>query len=153
VSHICKIDRSVLGKEINKRLARGDSANNIIAWARTKEFDLSRPTIYTHKAAITDPKTAFVEEARSSNPTLKRVTPAEFLQTVVDVGALIAAEDPGSISINHALKAAGELEKRTNKQIDVLMFFAEKMQRRLEPPTELIEGEYKEIPLGIETVG
>jgi len=149
----CKVCKTSLKREINKRLARNDSYPSIIEWAKKKDFSVSKPTLGKHKAHITDPMTTLVDQARA-DPAIKRVTVSEFRQALIDIGFQRALADPDSVSIDHALKASAQEDARKDKHVDVLMVVANRVTERLEPPKpEALVGEYKEIPVGIEATG
>jgi hypothetical protein len=143
----CKLCRSEFRSEINRRLARGETREQVQEWLATKDFKVSLPTLTTHRQHITDPKTTLVEQAQR-NPAIRRVTNSEFLETIRDIGAQRAIDNPDSVSLTHALKAAAQLEARQNKQIDVMLAIAQMATKRLAPTAdiELLEGEgYQEV--------
>ena len=139
----CKICDGPHKNEINRRLRRGESLRTIIAWATGKDFKISKPTLIAHKAHVTDPKTTLVKQARA-NPAIKRATTTEFLEALVDIGFTRAAEDPSSVSMDHALKASAQLEGRKNQGGDARIFIAQIFTQR--EPVEYIDGSYREIP-------
>ena len=138
----CKVCSSSLAKQINKRLARGDSTTKIIAWAGDNDFSITKPTLLKHKKHITDPRTTFVDEAKK-NPVIKRTNYDEFLQALVDVGAARAAERPEDVTLDQSIRAAQTLAQRNDKRVDVLLVLAERLApKQLEP---VIEGEWIEL--------
>ena len=141
----CKCCSSSLVKQINKRLARGDTYKSIEDWCADSDFQVSKPTLINHRKHITDPKTTFVDEARK-NPAIKRVDHEQFLQSLVDISAARAAEHPEDVSIDQGIRAASTLAQRGDRKIDVLLVLAEKlMPRAIEAP---VEGEWKLLPEG-----
>lgn len=140
----CKVCASDLKAEINKRLRRRETYPAIMAWAATKDFSISKPTLISHKKHITDPKTTFVEAARKS-PELKRVTNTEFLEAVIAKANQRIESDPDAVTIDHGLRAAQVLESRKDRTGDALnVLVLALMGRRKEP--DMIEGEYIELP-------
>ena len=137
----CKICRSSLSRNLNKRLARGDSDPQIMAWAGEHDFKVTKPTLIRHKRHITDPKTTVVEEARK-NPAIKRVSHDEFLQSLVDIGAAKAAANPDDVSLDQAIRAAQALSQKGNGQVNVLLMLAQRMA----PRAPELEGEWQELP-------
>lgn len=137
----CKICMSSLSRQFNKRLARGDSYPQIIAWAADNDFKISKPTLIQHKRHITDPKTTAVEQARK-NPVIKRTSHEEFLQMLVDAGAAMVTENPGNVSMDHAIRAAQTLATKGDKQRDIILVLAERLSPKALP---VIEGDWREI--------
>jgi len=143
----CKLCSSDLSKEINRRLARGESRAQVRDWLAAKDFKVSLPTLTSHRQHITDPKTTLVDDARR-NPAIKRVTSTDFLQAVVDMAAANIENSPQDVPLGAGIKAAALLEARREKPINVLMLIAQRATNRLEIPAEdipLLEGEYEEI--------
>lgn len=136
----CKVCESSLAKQMNKRIARGDSYTKLIAWAADNDFSVTKPTLLNHKRHITDPKTTTVEEARR-NPAIKRVSHDDFLQSLVDIAAARAAANPDDVSIDQGIRAASTLAAKGDKRIDVLVVLAKRLA-----PKEIIEGEWEEVP-------
>lgn len=110
-------------------------------WLGTKQFKVTRQTIYNHRAHITDPKVTFVEEARKK-PVIK-VSNDDFLQAVIDAAANRVVEDPDSVTIEQGLKAVAVRENRREKQVNILLAVAELVTSR--QPIEMIEGVYREV--------
>lgn len=138
----CKVCSSTISKALNKRLARGDSTTKIIEWAAANDFSVTKPTLLKHKAHITDPKTTMVEQARRK-PAIKRVSHDEFLQSLVDIGAARAAENPGDVTLDQSIRAAQTLAQRGNGQTNVLLILAERLSpKQLEP---VVDGDWREI--------
>lgn len=148
----CKVCSSGLAKQFNKRLDRGDSYTKVMAWAADQDFKVSKPTLINHKRHITDPKTTVVEQAKK-NPAIKRTSHEEFLQTLVDIGAARAAENPDDVSLDQSIRAAQTLASKGDKRVDVLLVLAERLSpKQLEP---VIEADWREIETdnGIDPVG
>ena len=143
----CKICASSLKAEINKRLVRHESAPSVIAWAKTKGFSLSKPTVLKHKKHITDAKTTFVDQARA-NPVIKRVSHTEFLESVVSAGARRVEENPDDVTIDQSIRASQVLESRKDKSGDALniLILALTGNRPLQlTGDDVIEGSYIEL--------
>lgn len=140
----CRVCASELKGEVNKRLKRGDTIASLERWLTEKQYPVSQPTLRKHREHITDPKTTLVEAARK-NPVIKRgVTTNDFLQTLVEIGATKAAEDPDAISIDQSIRAAQIIEGRKDKQVDALVTIARMLMGHA-PRPEIIEGEYVEV--------
>ncbi len=137
----CSVCDSEHKSEINKRMKRGDTIASIGRYLKEKESPISEPTLRKHRKHITDPKTTFVENARK-NPVIKRVTSREFLQALVDEGARKVEEEPESVSIDQAIRAAQIIETSKEKQVDALVTIARMLMGQA-PQPELIEGEYE----------
>lgn len=133
-------------KELNKRIARGDTQKAIVEWCATKDFQVTRQKIGDHTEHIRDPRETFVENARKNPAIRSGVTNDEFLQSVIDVAAQKAAEDPDSIGIAHGLKAVQIREARKEKQLNVLLVLAERLTALPTQPTDIIEGDWTEVP-------
>lgn len=137
----CKICASSLLPQINKLLKEKVSGNKIIDYAKEFNFTLSLPTVYKHKAHITDPRVTFVDKARA-NPVIRPESPLQFLETVVDVSAQRVIESPEEITIDHGLTAARLLMKEArgpDNSTKILILVASGHGN------EVIEGEYKEV--------
>lgn len=140
----CKVCSSDLKGEVNKRLNRGDTIVSVERYLESKEYPVSQPTIRKHREHITSPKTTFVEKARQ-NPAIKRgVTTNDFLQTLVEIGATRAAEEPDLVSLDQSIRAAQIIEGRKDKQVDALVTIARMLMGQA-PRPEIIEGEYFEV--------
>lgn len=138
----CKICASDLASQINKKIKLNEKLVEIRRWAADeKGFRFSAPTLTTHVKHITDPKTTFVEAARE-NPVIRRVTQEEFLRTLVDIGSQKATDDPGSVTINHAIRAASILEAKQNKDQSAINILVLALSNNLpdRPEPKLIEG-------------
>jgi len=138
----CKICASEVASQINRKIKLGDKLVDIRQWAiDEKKFSFSAPTLTAHVKHITDPKTTFVEAARE-NPVIRRVTQEEFLRTLVDIGAQKATEDPGSVTINHAIRAASILEAKRDKDQGAINILVLALSRNLPEKSEpLLIGE------------
>lgn len=139
----CKVCRSSLVKEINKRLKRSDPYPSIVEWCASHGFKVTRQKLADHKQHITDPKETLVEHARR-NPAIKNgVSNDEFLQAIVDIASTRIAENPDEVTLTHALKAAQIRESRKQSTANVLLVFAERSMGRLPgQQPDVIEGEY-----------
>jgi hypothetical protein len=142
----CKVCRSSLVKEINKRLKRSDPYPSIVEWCATHNFKVTRQKLADHKQHITDPKETLVEHARR-NPAIKNgVSNDEFLQAIVDIASSRIAENPDEVTLTHALKAAQIRESRKQSQSNVLILLAQASRGRLTAPQEeLIEGDWRPV--------
>jgi hypothetical protein len=137
----CKICASDLASQINRKIKLNDKLVDIRSWSADKGFKFSAPTLTAHVKHITDPKTTFVEAARE-NPVIRRVTQEEFLRTIVDIGAQKATEDPGSVTINHAIRAASILEAKRDKDQGAINILVLALSRNLpENPEPKLIGE------------
>ena len=136
----CKVCASPNVAQINKMLRDGRTSTKIIEWAGEFGEHFVRQTLYKHKEHITDPKTTFVERAKK-NPIIKRASNEEFLDAVRDAGMAKVLDDPDSVSIGQALKAAqiSMNAKKTNNGIQLVLVGV--MTGRAD---DVIEGEWKE---------
>lgn len=140
----CKVCKSSLAKEINKRLKRSDSYPTIVEWCKAHGFSVTRQKLADHRKHITDPKETLVDHARR-NPAIKNgVTNDEFLQSVIDIAASRIAENPDEITLTHALKAAQIRESRKQQQPNVLVLFA-KASMGLPANQDVIEGQWRPV--------
>lgn len=138
----CKVCKSSLVKEINKRLKRGDAYPPLVEWCKSHDFKVTRQKLADHKKHITDPRETLVDHARR-NPAIRNgVSNDEFLQSIIDIAATRISENPDEISVTHALKAAQIRESRKQSQSNVLVLFA-KASMGLENQQPVIEGEWR----------
>lgn len=139
----CKVCKSSLVREINKRLKRSDSYPSIVEWCATHDFKVTRQKLADHKQHITDPKETLVDHARR-NPAIKNgVSNDEFLQAIVDIASTRIAENPDEVTLTHALKAAQIREAKKQSKNNLLVVFAERSMGRLPgQPVDVIEGSW-----------
>lgn len=150
----CKVCRSSLVREINKRLKRDDTYPSIVEWCATHDFKVTRQKLADHKAHITDPKETLVDHARR-NPAIKNgVSNDEFLQAIVDIATQRISVNPDEVTLGHALKAAQIRETRKQGQTNVLVQIARVFTAQIEPPkpTEMIEGSWAELPVPVREI-
>lgn len=137
----CKICASSLLPAINKKLREGVSAPEIVEWAAEFNETFVRQTLYRHKEHITDPKTTLVDRARK-NPVIKRASNEEFLDAVRDAGFAKVLNDPDSVTVGQALKAA-QISMQAKKNTDsIQLVLVGVMTGKAD---DVIEGEWKEV--------
>jgi hypothetical protein len=136
----CKICDNRLLPAINKKLVNGVPYTQIIAWAAEFNESFVRQTLAKHKEHIKHPKVTFVEQARR-NPIIVPSSNEEFLDAVRDAGMAKIKDDPDSVTVGQALKAAqiSMQSKQNNKGINIVLIGV--MTGRAD---EVIEGEWKE---------
>jgi len=140
----CKICASPFAKEVNRRLARGDKANDVWRWLTDADFSVQRQLMYKHRQHITDPRETLVERARK-NPAI-RVDTTEFLETARDLTYAKFTSDPDLLPVKYGFDAVRMLEARKEKQINVLMLIANASTGNLpEGAQPMLEGQWLEL--------
>lgn len=139
----CKVCKSSLVKEINKRLKRSDTYPSIVEWCKSHDFSVTRQKLADHKAHITDPKETLVDHAKR-NPAIKNgVTEDEFSQAILDIAYQRAMENPDDITVNHGIQIVKVRAAKKQSQSNVLILLAQASRGRLSAPQEeMIEGEW-----------
>lgn len=106
-------------------------------------MSFAKGTFLKHKEHITAPLITAAEDARKN-----ALTPRNnraVLEAIRDIGMRKALDDPDSVKIDHALRAAKILQDAEGKQETVLVLLAKAVQGPT-PQPETIEGEYTEVP-------
>lgn len=103
----------------------------------------NRQTFYNHKKHITSPLITHARAAQE-NPVVAPKTNRGVLEAIRDIGMKRAMENPDEITVDHALRAAAELNKTENKTENWMVVLAKTIAGG--PATEVIEGEFSEVP-------
>lgn len=133
---------------INRRYANDPSAfdyGDFKAMAETMDPEWrvpSKPTWYRHKEHITAPLITEVEKARR-NPAVVPKTSQGALAMIRDMGMQNAIERPETVTVDHAIKAAAELEKAKGGIRGVVMVLADMLGGAQTPA---IDGTWEEVP-------
>ena len=145
----CKICVHPASQFLNARVER--EGKDVFNAARAAElaqtidpdFKFNRQTWYSHLEHITHPLVTAAENAKKS-PVVVPKTNTGVLEAIRDIGMKNAVEHPEDITVDHALKAAAELNKRQTGTDDVIVVFAKIMSG--EQPAEIVVGEWSELP-------
>lgn len=133
-------------------MKNGKNAAECERWAKDKfGFTFNRQTFYRHKEHITAPEdkvVAYAERARADVPVIRNATNKQFLEAVRDIGYTQAVNDPESVTLEHALKAAGLLEQSKQKSGDITLVFAQVVTGH--QPDVVIEGTAREVGATVE---
>lgn len=144
----CKICASPYATPINKLLADGKNSTEIATQMEPFGFDFTRKTLSIHKKHITSPKQTLVERA-AANPVIVPKSNRAVLEAIRDLGMANALQYPEQVTVDHALKAAGELQRAETKGETVQVILAKVVMQQLAPDvTGYIEGEYTELEGG-----
>jgi hypothetical protein len=144
----CKLCAWEHEPELNKLMKAGRNAAQTAQWAKDKHgFTFNRQTFYSHKGHITAPEDKVIayadREKRGLQPVIRNATNKQFLEAVRDIGYTQAMNDPESVSLDHALKAAGLLEQSKQKTGDITLVFAQVVTGH--SPDVIVEGEAREV--------
>lgn len=145
----CKICVHPAAQFLNARVEREgkDTFNAARASELAKQIDpdfkFNRQTWYSHLEHITHPLVTAADAARNS-PVIVPKTTTGGLEMIRDVGLQNALADPTSITVDHALKAMTELNKKQTGTDNVLVLIAKVMSG--EQSADTIVGEWSEVP-------
>jgi hypothetical protein len=144
----CKICVHPAAQFLNGRYEReGKAFNAKVAadFAKTLDpkFTFTRQTWYAHLEHITHPLVTAVEESKR-HPVVVPKTNTGVLEAIRDLGIRRAIENPEEVTVDHALKAATELNRKQTSTDEVLIVFAKVLSG--EQPAEVIVGEWRELP-------
>jgi hypothetical protein len=123
----CKLCHSEHVSALNKLIKNGASFGQAIESMAPKGVTFSKATFYGHKGHITSPLLTAVEEARK-NPVIKPTSNRAVLEAIRDIGMNKVMEDPDSVTVNHALRAASILAEKESRQDSVLVVLAKALQ-------------------------
>lgn len=121
------------------------TAAEMLAYMRVLDptFNYDRHGFYKHKKDhLTSPLITAVEKTKRESPKILPKSNSEALEMVRDLGMQSAIENPESISVDHALRAISEMEKKS-KGPESLWVLLSRVQTGERP--EIIMGEYKEL--------
>jgi hypothetical protein len=139
----CSICRQPQVKVVNDAIAGGASFPAALERAQEKGFKFSKATFFKHKDHATSPILTDAENARK-----KSIVPKNnraVLEAIRDLGMQKALENPESVTVNQALRAASILAEKESRQDHILIVLAKALQQE-GPPVEVIEGEFTELP-------
>lgn len=140
----CKVCSFAEVEAINDRISKGWNARQINDFAKQFGVRFNRQTIYAHKEHATDPRDkviAYAERARAVAP-IKTGSTDQFLEAVRDIGLRRIEQDPGEVTLDHALKAATILSQKKEKQTNVFLMLAKVVTGNT---GEVIVGQAEEI--------
>lgn len=143
----CSICRNPKVKVVNEVIAGGGSYTAALERATEFDWKFSKATYYSHKAHATSPLLTDAEKARKSPvvPTSNKAV----LEAIRDIGMKKALENPDSVTVNQALRAASILAEKEGRHESVLIVLAKALQGT---PPELIEGTWRDVtPPQLET--
>lgn len=137
----CSICKHPKVKVVNEVIAGGGSYNAALDRAADFDWSFAKGTFLKHKGHATSPLLTDAEKARK-NPIVPQSNRA-VLEAIRDMGMKKALEDPDSVTVNQALRAASILAEKDSKQDNIIVLLAKQLQGS---PPELIEGEYTALP-------
>lgn len=137
----CSICRQPKVKVVNEVIAAGGSWTAALERANDAGFNFSKATFFKHKAHAESPLITDAEKARS-RPIVPKNNRA-VLEAIRDLGMQKALENPESVTVNQALRAASILAEKESRQDHILVVLAKKLQQG---GSDVIEGEYTELP-------
>jgi hypothetical protein len=129
----CSICRQPKVKVVNEVIAAGGSFPAALERAQDAGFNFSKATFFKHKAHATSTLLTDVPKTNRA-----------VLEAIRDLGMQKALENPDSITVNQALRAASILAEKESKQDHILIVLAKRLQQDSTP--EIIEGEFTEMP-------
>lgn len=148
---LCSFDDPDFQHDFDVRVNKKWSQAKINEWLAQYELPgISRTTLYNHRQHVANPKdrlvTAITKRAAEQPQLPATVSEDQFLEAVVSQGYRRVAEDPDSVTIDQALKAAqirANLQKK-GQSINVLVgVFGGGASMTQEPP--VIEGQVREV--------
>lgn len=144
----CKLCTFAGAQFLNARYEReGKDAFNAaraLEFAQTLDpsFSFTRSVWYAHTKHITHPLVTAADAARNS-PVVVPKTNVGALEMIRDIGMKRAVDNPDEVTVDHAIKAATELNKKQAGTDNVFIAFAKVLSG--EQPAEIIVGEWREI--------
>ena len=140
----CKLCSSPYMDAINKLIAQGKNEGETkrTIQAIDPDFTWNRQTFYAHKDHITSPLVTHAEAARK-NPVVVPKTTKGVLEAIRDIGMQRAVDHPEEVTVDHALRAATELN-RTQKSGEGWQIVLAKLVSS--SAGDYIEGEWTEVP-------
>lgn len=127
-------------KVVNEVIALGGSYSAALDRAEEVGLKFAKATFYNHKSHATSPLLTDADKARK-NPVAPQSNRA-VLEAIRDMGMKRALENPDSVTVNQALRAASILAEKESKKDSILVVLAKALQG--EAP-ELIEGEFSDV--------
>ena len=131
-------------KEFNKLLVKNNwKAPAAVAWAAENGLKFERKTFYVHKIHSVHPSTALVTFAQQAQAVAyPAVTQTQFYESIRDLGFKNAMEDPSTVTLTHALKAADSLERRKDQGTELIAALAKMMIGAQVRQVVTVEGDY-----------
>lgn len=141
----CKICDSPWADAVNKLVEQGknEAETKRAIQAIDPTMTWNRQTFYKHAEHVTHPLVTYERKARDNPPIVPKTTRG-VLEAIRDIGMKRAIDNPEEVTVDHALRAATELN-RTEKKVDgVFVILAKAISGQ---PQDVIEGEfYEELP-------
>ena len=142
----CSLCRHPKVKALNEVIKAGGSYSAALDEMAQYDWRFAKATFYTHRDHSTSALVTDAEKARK-NPVVPQSNKA-VLEAIRDLGMAKALADPDSVTVNQALRAASILAEKESRTEGVLVILAKALQGPPTPATpEIIEGEYREMPL------
>jgi hypothetical protein len=138
----CSICKHPKVKAVNEVIAGGGSFSAALDRAEDFDWKFSKGTFLKHKAHATSALLTDADKARK-NPVVPQNNRA-VLEAIRDLGMQKALNDPDSVTVNQALRAASILAEKETKQDSIIVLLAKQLQGT--PPMAEIEGEYTVLP-------
>lgn len=141
----CKICDSPYADAINKLIAqeKNEAETKRTIQLIDSDFTWNRATFYAHKGHVTHPLVTHQKQALAE-PAVAPKTTRGVLEAIRDIGMKRAIDNPEEVTVDHALRAASELNRTEKKTDDIRIVLAKIIAGG---PTEVIEGEFEEVPL------
>lgn len=152
----CSLCKSPFLPAINELVKQGKNAGEAARAMSVFDVSFDRHTYYKHKTHIADGERmqTMVEKARE-NALTGGETPKStraVLERIRDMGMANALANPEEVTVDHALKAAAELNKQESKGEGVLVILAKAAMGVAHPDVAAyIEGEYTDVTPELET--
>lgn len=144
----CKLCAWSHAPELDRGVRQGWNAAQAQEWAKRYGFTFNRQTYYAHKPHALSPEQRVIQAAEKKmrqTAVIRKGSNQTFLEAVRDIGFTKAIEDPDSITIDHALKAASLLEQREKKGGDVINLLVSVSTGSYNPAAVEVIGEAVEV--------
>ena len=145
---LCSFDEPTVQDAFDKRVLDYSPAK-LNEWLRTKGIDpVNRQTVYQHRKHVTAPEDRVVQArqrrdmAHGKQP--RRTSESEFLDAVIALGHENALLDPGSVTVDQALKAT-QIKQAAKAKGDAHQILVQIMTGNYNEPATVVEGESREI--------
>lgn len=141
----CKICDSPYADAVNKLVAqeKNEAETKRAIQVIDPEFTWNRQTFYSHKKHITHPLVTHAENARK-HPVVAPKSTRGVLEAIRDIGMQRALDNPEEVTVDHALRAAAELNRTENKTDSALVILMKAISGQA---AEVIEGEFTELSM------
>jgi hypothetical protein len=145
---LCSFDEPTVQDAFDKRVLDYSPAQ-LNAWLKTKGIDpVNRQTIYSHREHVKAPEDRVVQArqrrdmAHGKQP--RRTSESEFLDAVIALGHENALLDPGSVTVDQALKAT-QIKQAAKAKGDAHQTLVAIFTGNYNEPATVVEGESREI--------